>query len=150
MDLHQVIKFPCRRIEMQLWFINHSCDCGNLSASQVRSSGALIPKLFFYASLSKEIKRKGRGYHQLWRNRTAFQVFAMLLCRLLFWYLNTQNKHRSSFLLQRKVCLPWGLNYVLTVGGGKGSGFPYSKMWIESQVQLKYHRICYIHKIHFI
>ncbi|KAL5770253.1 hypothetical protein ACOSP7_014407 [Xanthoceras sorbifolium] len=35
-------------------FINHSCDGGNLSTTLVRSSGALLPRLCFFAS--KDIK----------------------------------------------------------------------------------------------
>ncbi|BBN67278.1 SET domain protein 20 [Prunus dulcis] len=35
-------------------FINHSCDGGNLSTALVRSSGALLPRLCFFAS--KDIK----------------------------------------------------------------------------------------------
>lgn len=35
-------------------FINHSCDGGNLSTILVRSSGALLPRLCFFAS--KDIK----------------------------------------------------------------------------------------------
>lgn len=37
-------------------FINHSCDGGNLSTVLVRSSGALVPRLCFFAS--KDIKEE--------------------------------------------------------------------------------------------
>lgn len=45
------INIDATRIGNVARFINHSCDGGNLSTVLVRSSGALLPRLCFFASL---------------------------------------------------------------------------------------------------
>lgn len=44
------INIDATRIGNVARFINHSCDGGNLSTVLMRSSGALLPRLCFFAS----------------------------------------------------------------------------------------------------
>ncbi|PQQ19862.1 histone-lysine N-methyltransferase SUVR3 [Prunus yedoensis var. nudiflora] len=64
-------------------FINHSCDGGNLSTALVRSSGALLPRLCFFASKDiKEDEELTFSYGEIRERSKGLQCFCGSSCCL--------------------------------------------------------------------
>ncbi|KAJ7971945.1 Histone-lysine N-methyltransferase [Quillaja saponaria] len=70
------INIDATRIGNVARFINHSCDGGNLSTTLMRSSGALIPRLCFFASRDiKEGEELTFSYGEIRKKSKGLQCF---------------------------------------------------------------------------
>lgn len=75
------INIDATRIGNVARFINHSCDGGNLLTKLVRSSGALLPRLCFFASRDiEENEELGFSYGEIRLRSNGLQCFCGSPC----------------------------------------------------------------------